>query len=370
VQGLTWRAYARVVTASAMNLLALGWDEAWQQAASAYAEVGQPGRVSRVDRGLCSVLTADGPVRASFGAAVLETMLADTLAGPCTGDWAIVRHWPDGPETVEALLARRTAVTRAEASGTSRGQLLAVNPDLAAAVIALHPEPNLGRVERLVSLAWESDARPLVVLTKADMVPDADEVAADVASAAPGVKVICTSTVTGQGVQELRDLLEERLTVALLGASGHGKSSLANALVGTDVLTAKRIRADGKGRHTSVRRELLVLPSGGCVIDTPGLRSVGIPGFAGGLSSAFPDIERLAAQCRFDDCQHATEPACAVRAAVEAGTLSIRRLESWNRLQREQRRMAARADVRLRGQLAKDSRHLSKKQRAANRLHP
>ncbi len=361
------RAYPRLVTATASLLPALGWDASWQQALAPYADTGMPGRIIRVDRGLCSVLTEGGLVRASFGSGVLETMAADTVAGPCTGDWAVVRRWPDGPETVEALLARRTAVVRAEASRTSRGQVLAANADLAAAVVALHPEPNLGRVERLLSLAWESGARPLVVLTKSDLVPDADQVAADVARVAPGVEVVCTSTTTGQGIDRLHELLGSHLTVVLLGSSGHGKSSLANALVGADVLNATGIRADGKGRHTSVRRELLLLPAGGCVIDTPGLRSLGIPG-ADTSPAAFPDIESLAAGCRFHDCTHGTEPGCDVRAAVESGELPVRRLESWVALKREQRRMAARTDARLRHELAKQSKHLSKQQRAAARL--
>jgi ribosome biogenesis GTPase len=358
------------VAAALVDLGALGWDESWQQSWLPHAQTGPPGRITRVDRGLCTVLTGDGPVRASFGAAVLTDMAADTLARPCTGDWAVVRQWPDGPVTVEAVLDRRTAVTRADASRTSHGQVLVANADVAAAVVALHPEPNLGRVERLVSLGWQSGARPIVVLTKADMVPDADLVSEEVARAAPGVAVVCTSTLTGQGIEQVRAIVERRLTLALLGSSGHGKSSLANALVGADVLCATGIGADGKGRHTSVRRELLLLPGGGCVIDTPGLRSLGLPGEWDGAVAAFPDLQRLAEHCRFDDCSHGTEPGCAVQGAVAAGELPVRRLESWQGLQREQRRMAARSDVRLRAELSRQSKHLSKQQRAANRRRP
>jgi ribosome biogenesis GTPase len=355
------------VTAPVPILEALGWDEAWRHAASPYGQVGVAGRVVRVDRGLASVVTADGLVRASFGAPLLEAMLLDTLAGPCTGDWCVVRQWPDGPVTVEAILPRRTALTRAEASRRSRGQVLAANVDLAAIVVALQPEPRMGRLERLLSLAWESGAVPLVVLTKADMVTDAGMLADDVARVAPGVDVICTSTVTGEGLDAIRAQLRGHLTMALLGSSGHGKSSLTNALVGADVLETLAIRADGRGRHTTVRRELVVLPTGGAVVDTPGLRGIGLPDSGDGLAAAFPDLAELAEYCRFTDCSHRAEPGCAVLAAVDGGELAARRLSSWRLLQREQLRMAARTDARLRSELDRQRKYLSKQARAGMR---
>ncbi len=358
------RAYPRLVTSSDVDLPGLGWDEAWRQASAPYAEVGVAGRVVRVDRGLVSALTAQGLVRASLGAGLLDAMAGDTLAAPCTGDWCIIRHWSDGPLTVEALLPRRTAVMRAEASRRSRGQVLAANVDLAAVVVALHPEPNLGRVERLLSLAWESGAKPVVVLAKADLANDADLQADEVGRLAPGVDIVCTSTLRGSGIDLLRSMLEGHLTLGMLGASGHGKSSLANALVGADLLATKRIRDDGKGRHTTVRRELVVLPTGGIVIDTPGLRGIGLLDGGGGLAAAFPDLEELVRGCRFSDCGHQSEPGCAVQAAIESGELQVRRLDSWRRLQREQQFMAARTDARLRAELAQRWRHLSKQARA------
>ncbi len=358
------------MTASVPVLDAIGWDHAWQEAFASYPQLGVAGRVVRVDRGLASVLTAHGLVRASLGPAVLEAMLVDTLAAPCTGDWCVARHWPDGPVTVEAVLQRRTAVTRAEASRRSRGQVLAANVDIAAAVVALHPEPNMGRLERLLSLAWESGAVPLILLTKADMVTDSRLIADDVARVAPGVDVVCTSTVTGEGIDAIRARLEGRLTIALLGSSGHGKSSLTNALVGADVLTTKRIRADGRGRHTTVRRELVMVPTGGAVVDTPGLRGIGLLDTRDGLSATFPDLAELARLCRFSDCGHRTEPGCAVLAAIDDGVLAVRRLSSWRMLQREQARMAARTDARLRAELDKERKHLSKQARAKMRNRP
>ena len=313
------------------------------------------GRVVRVDRGLVSVLTEAGPHRVSLGARVLAGLAADPTDGPCTGDWCVLRDWPDHRTTLERLLPRRTAVVRATAGEQSHGQVLCANVDVAALVVALHPEPGLAKVERLVTLAWESGARPLVVLTKADLAGDADLVAEDVAEAAPGVEVVVVSVVSGRGVDELRERLGGRLTMALLGSSGHGKSSLTNALVGAEVLTTRTIRDDGRGRHTSVRRELVPLPGGGAVIDNPGLRGIGLFDAEEGIAQTFADVEALAARCRFNDCAHQGEPGCAVAAALEDGTLPVRRFESWQHLQRELRWVASRSDARLRAERVKES---------------
>ncbi len=306
------------------------------------------GRVVRVDRGLASVLTEDGPRRASYGGGLLADIAADPTESPCTGDWCVLRDWPDHRTTVERLLPRRTAVVRATAGRSSHEQVLCANVDLVAVVIALHPTPVLSKLERLIALAWDSGAQPLVVLTKADLVSDAKLVAQDVRARAPRAEVLAASTVTGAGVDRLRGLIDGRHTLALIGTSGHGKSSLVNALVGADVLTTREIRSDGRGRHTSVRRELVVLPGGGAVIDTPGLRGVGLVAAGDGLAGAFAEIDALAAACRFADCAHVSEPGCAVLQAVEDGALPLRRFEGWQRLQRETDWMAARKKARLR----------------------
>ena len=319
-------------------------------AAAADASVG---RVARVDRGVAGVLTEQGPVRVSYGAGLLHEIAADATAAPCTGDWCVVRDWPDHRLTLEKLLPRSTAVVRATAGEQSYGQVLCANIDFAGVVVALHPTPVLTRLERLLALAWESGAQPLVILAKADVVGDADHVAEDVRAAAPGVEVICTSTVTGQGLDRIRELIDGTRTIALLGSSGHGKSSLTNALVRTDVLATKAIRDDGRGRHTSVRRELVVLPGGGAVIDTPGLRGIGLIDVDGGIARAFADVEELVARCRFADCRHEAEPGCAVLEALADGSLNLRRFESWQKLQREIAWMASRKDARLRAERAK-----------------
>jgi ribosome biogenesis GTPase len=342
----------------------IGWtpDVARAAAGSDLAGHGSVGRVARVDRGLVWLLTETGPRRVSLGGAVLAAMAADPLSGPCTGDWVVVEHWSDSRSTVERVLPRRTAVVRAVAGKQSHGQVLCTNADLVALVVALHPLPVLAKVERLLALAWRSGARPVVVLTKSDLVTDAQQVARDVAVAAPGVEVVVASGRTGEGVPALLGLVEDRLTLALVGASGHGKSTLTNALVGAEVLRTREIRADGRGRHTSVRRELVPLPGGGAVIDTPGLRGVGLTGVdpsgAGverlapsaepGFATAFLDVEAFAAGCRFTDCAHQGEPGCAVARAVADGDLSVRRVESWLHLRRELRWAAARVEARSR----------------------
>jgi ribosome biogenesis GTPase len=325
------------------------------------------GRVARVDRGLLSVLTEDGLRRATMGGALLGLVATDPTEAPCTGDWCLLREWPDHRVTAERVLPRRTSVVRRVAGKQSRGQVLCSNVDIAALVVALHPLPVLGKVERLVALAWESGARPLVALTKCDAVTDAAAVAEDVAAATPGVEVLTLSARTGEGIERLRARLEGRLTLALLGASGHGKSSLTNALVGSEVLATRAIREDGRGRHTSVRRELVPLPGGGAVIDTPGLRGVGLIDATHGLGLTFADVEAFAARCRFADCSHQGEPGCAVMRAVEEGGLPHRRFESWLHLQRELRWVAARADARLRSERSAESR---RRTRAARQPRP
>jgi ribosome biogenesis GTPase len=350
-----------------LDLVGLGWDDAWHEAASAYPGHGAPARVARVDRGLCTAWTAEGPVRTSFGSNVLEAVAADPLQTPCTGDWVLTRAWPDGPVTLEVVLPRRTAVIRAEASGSSRGQVLATNLDVAGVVVALQPEPNLARVERLLTIAWASGARPVVILTKGDLAGDADLIADDIRTMASGVTVMVTSTTTRRGLDAVRHLVPLGATLGLIGASGQGKSSLVNELVGAATLPTKAIRDDGRGRHTSVRREMVMVPGGGVVIDTPGLRGVGMQGTAGGLRAVFPDIEAASEQCRFRDCLHADEPGCAVRAAVADGRIAVRRLDSWTMLRLEAAGMSSRQAERVRAQAGKRSKFQSKQQKAALR---
>jgi len=357
-----------------LDLSLLGWDaswsDAWARACPDGADEISPGRVSRVDRGVLEVLTAEGPLRVTIGGDLLEAAAVQPSAAPCTGDWTGVRAWPDARLTAEFVLARRTAVVRAAASGRSHGQTLAANVDSVLVVASLAVEPDIGRLERLLALSWESGAVPVVVLTKADLVADAEVIRAEVLAAAPGIDVLLVSAVTGEGIDEIAAHVGPGRTAALLGQSGVGKSTLVNAITGADRLATREVRADGKGRHTTSHRELVLLPTGGVIIDTPGLRGVGIWDADEGIRQVFSDIEELAAHCRFTDCAHETEPGCAVLAAVEGGDLPERRLGSWRKLQREARWMAMRADARLRSEQSRKWRSITKSMRRHGVFRP
>ncbi|MEU5316769.1 ribosome small subunit-dependent GTPase A [Streptomyces sp. NPDC021056] len=330
-----------------------GWDDAWADEFAPYdAEGLLAGRVVRVDRGQCDVVTADGLLRADTAFVTPH----DPLRVVCTGDWVAVE--PGGnPRYVRTYLPRRTAFVRSTSSKRSEGQILAANVDHAIVAVSLAVELDLGRIERFLALAWESGAQPVVVLTKADLVPDAVTLAhlvQDVETTAPGVPVLTVSAHDGDGLDVLVAVVSGGTSV-LLGQSGAGKSTLANALVGEDVMDVRAARdVDGKGRHTTTTRNLLALPGGGVLIDTPGLRGVGLFDAESGVGQVFSEIAGLAERCRFHDCAHEAEPGCAVLAAVASGELGERRLESYRKLIRENQRIVAKTDARVRAELRRD----------------
>jgi len=327
-------------------------------------------RVCRVDRGAVDVLLADGSVaRAVIPHALLAAGLDDPTALPTVGDR--VRVDPDGGLGVEVVgvLPRSALFVRAVADERSRVQVLAANLDVVAITESCFPYPDLGRLERFLALAWESGSQPAVLLTKADLVADVVDLIAEVTAVAPGCPVLAVSAVTGEGVAAVRALCGGGL-MALLGSSGVGKSSLINALAGTEVMAVQEIRQDGKGRHTTAHREMVTLAGGGAVVDTPGLRSVGLAAVDEGLDRAFDEITELAEGCRFGDCGHDGEPGCAVAAALDAGTLDARRLESWRKLRREAAYMARRVDARLAAAERAKWRAISKQSRQMQRLRP
>ncbi|MYW14797.1 ribosome small subunit-dependent GTPase A [Streptomyces sp. SID2955] len=341
-----------------------GWDEDWADAFAPHTADGLlPGRVIRVDRGQCDIVTVGGTVRADTEFVVPR----DPMKVVCTGDWVAVDPGGD-PRYVRACLPRRTAFVRSTSSKRSEGQILAANVDHAVIAVSLAVELDLGRVERFLALAWESGAQPVVVLTKADLVPDPVTLAhlvQDVETSAPGVPVLTVSALHGEGLDVLVALVGSGTSV-LLGQSGAGKSTLANALVGTDVMDVQAARdVDGKGRHTTTTRNLLALPSGGVLIDTPGLRGVGLYDAGSGVGQVFSEIEQLAERCRFHDCAHETEPGCAVRSAVDGGELPVRRLQSYRKLVRENQWIVAKTDARLRSEIKKDWKRKGAEGRAA-----
>ncbi|OIJ96135.1 ribosome small subunit-dependent GTPase A [Streptomyces sp. MUSC 14] len=372
-------------SSSSLHPLALyGWDEGWEAEFAPYAGQGfLPGRVVRVDRGQCDVVTPGGTVRADTEFVVPR----DPMKVVCTGDWVAVDPEGSDPRYVRTLLPRRTAFVRSTSSKRSDGQVLATNIDHVVICVSLAGELDLGRIERFLALAMscssgeallhksalscESGAQPVVVLGKADLVPDPVTLAHlvhDVGTSAPGVPVLGVSALHGDGLDALVALVGSGTSV-LLGQSGAGKSTLANALVGADVMDVRAARdVDGKGRHTTTTRNLLVLPSGGVLIDTPGLRGVGLFDAASGVGQVFSEIEELAARCRFPDCAHEAEPDCAVRSAVDGGELPARRLESYRKLTRENQWIVAKTDARVRAERGRHWRRKEAEGKAAREL--
>ena len=368
------------VPTSSHALSPYGWDEDWAAAFAPYAEQGLlPGRVVRVDRGQCDLVTPNGPMRADTAFVVPR----DPMRVVCTGDWVAVD--PDGdPQFVRTLLPRRTAFVRSTSTQRSEGQVLATNIDHIVICVSLAVELDLGRLERFLALAMSSssgdallgdgrtgawaDPQPIVLLTKADLVPDVATLSylvQDIEAIAPGVQVLPVSSSTGEGIDVFRALVSGGTSV-LLGISGAGKSTLANTLLGEEVMDVKAARdVDGKGRHTTTTRNLLVLPQGGVLIDTPGLRGVGLWDAEAGVGQVFSEIEELAQRCRFHDCAHEAEPGCEVLGAIEDGTLAERRLDSYRKLLRENHRIAAKTDARLRSETMREWKRRGAEGRAA-----
>lgn len=341
-------------------LTSLGWDDYFASAAEPYAQTHLLGRVVRAERGFVHCLTDGGPLRA-------RQRLGDPVA--VTGDWLVLID-DDAGWWVDGVLPRRTVIERAAASGRSSAQVLAANVDVVLVTVPVFPEPKPAMVERLVALAWDSGATPVLVVTKTDLSSESAAIAADLGEAVPGVEVVAVSASTGDGVAELRAAVPAGRTACLLGRSGAGKSTLVNALAGSDLVETGEIRRDGKGRHTTTVRELIPLPDGGVLLDTPGLRGAGLWVGDEGLEKTFADVEALVAACRFSDCGHETEPGCAVLAAVADGRLPERRLASWRKLEREARWMATRADARLRAEQRRAWKLVHMEVRRSGRIRP
>ena len=327
-------------------LESLGWDAGWASELEGLEQPDLiPGRVAAQHRGEYAVWTESGDVRAEVaGALQYQRAVGGVL--PAVGDWVGLRgRMEGGRATIHAVLRRRSAIARKTADRNSVDQVLAANVEVVFLLTSLDDDFSLRRLERYLATAWESGAEPVVVLTKTDLCADVAEHVLEAEGVAVGVPVLPVSNVTGDGIEAVDAYVRPGRTAVLLGSSGVGKSSLLNRLAGRELMRTAEIAADGTGRHTTTHRELLRLESGGLVIDTPGLRELQL--FEGDLSSAFSDVEELAADCRFRDCAHRREPGCAVLAAVDNGVLELDRLRSWRKLQRELASIAARADKRL-----------------------
>lgn len=328
------------------GLEALGFTPALARAMAALEAEGlRPGRVvaGHTPR-LSRVATASGEVMAEL-AGRLRHQAKSPLDLPAVGDWVALRERPGGGAVIEAVLPRRTAFVRRAAGERSLPQVLAANVDTVFLVMGLDADFNPRRLERALVLAWESGAAPVVLLNKADLDPEAETRRAEIERLAAGVPVLVTAAKQGQGLPALERWLSPGRTVALLGSSGVGKSTIVNRLLGREKQKTQEVReADRRGRHTTSHRELIALPGGALLLDTPGLREIQLWAEGSGLQTAFLDLQELAAGCRFSDCSHGNEPGCAVRAAVAEGRLDPARLESFLKLQAELRALEVRED--------------------------
>lgn len=322
-----------------------GWSLELQDAFAPHAARGLiPGRVVVQQRGLYILATDQGEL-----AAGISGRLAHDAGGgeyPAAGDWVAAAARPEEhAATIHAVLPRRTAFVRRAAGPKLGEQVVAANVDVALLTASLNADLNARRMERYLAVAWQSGARPVVVLTKADLCDDPGDLIAEMEGVAFGAPVIAVSALTGEGLDAVRALMAPGETAVMVGSSGVGKSTLLNALAGQDLMATQGIREDdAHGRHTTTHRELVRLPGGALLLDTPGMRELGLWDSGDGVSATFEDIEALASSCRFHDCHHGNEPGCAVRAALEDGSLDPGRWKSYGKLQREIAHLERRED--------------------------
>ena len=318
----------------------LGWNERF---ASAFDDLGdkdlQPGRLAADYSTQFLVQLAGAAPLATLGHALREARLV------AVGDWVAVRKTAQATE-IRAVLPRQSAITREAPGAETAQQVIAANVDLVFIATSADTDFNLRRIERLLTVAYQSGAAPVIVLTKVDL-GDPDPFEAELATIATGVPVVAVSGRTGAGIEAVRAHLSRGKTAVLVGSSGVGKSTLINRLIGEELLRTADVHKSGQGRHTTSHRQLLKVPGGGLIIDTPGLREIQLWAGAEALAEVFLDIEELALGCKFTDCRHETEPACAVIAALDGGTLDPSRFASYLKLQRELRAIEVKADVRL-----------------------
>jgi ribosome biogenesis GTPase len=337
------------------TLEALGWTDQLTTDFEPHLAAGLvPGRVAVQHRGAYEVLGEAGELRADVAGRLLHEAASDAEL-PVVGDWVAIAPRPaEGAGTIQAVLPRRTRISRKTPWLAAKEQVLAANVDTVLITTSLNEDLNLRRLERYVATAWDSGADPVIVLTKADLHPDPEAAAAEVETVAFGVPVLVVSARTGEGLDDVAGIARPGSTLVLLGSSGVGKSTLVNTLAGEELLATNELRDDGRGRHTTSYRQLVLLPSGGLVIDTPGLRELQLWDVGEGLDEAFEDVTALFADCRFSDCAHDTEPGCAVRAALEDGRLDPARWESYLKLQRELEHLERRLDKRLQAEARRE----------------
>lgn len=327
---------------AAVNLKDWGWSARFARHFSQLRSGLIPGRIVSDASGVLRALSPVGEVEVKLRGKFRQMQDQEC---PAVGDWVALEQL-DSDFLVEAVLDRQTQITRQAAGRRTQAQVLAANIDLIFVISSLDRDFNQRRLERYLVTAWESGAKPVILLSKLDLCEAPGKFIDLAREVAPGVSVIAYSSVSGIGLVPIRREIHADTTVVLLGSSGVGKSTLVNTLLGRSLLKTQEVRdGDQKGRHTTTHRELVRIPSGGLLIDTPGLRELQIWEGESGLEQAFPDLDRLAEQCRFRNCSHEQEPDCAVIAAVRSGALSSERYQSYLKLRREAARQRQRRDI-------------------------
>lgn len=349
-----------------MPLRALGWNGHFEAFFNTLADPHHfPGRVATAHPGRWRVLGAAG----EFDATLAGRLRREEIA-PAVGDWAVLAHAGGEQAVIHAVLPRRTALARRAPGAAERVQVLAANVDVVLLVTSLDHDFSLRRLERMLTVVWESGAEAIVVLNKADACPETAARLREAAAVARGVSVFAVSARDGAGLDPIRERLGRGVTAVVLGSSGVGKSTLINRLAGDERLATSEVRAaDSKGRHTTTHRELIALPSGALVIDTPGLRELQLWASEDSLSDTFDDIAALAEGCRFRDCTHQGEPGCAVEEAVRNGALPAERLASHARLRREIAAHRRRTDPRGRQEERRWQREVNRVNRKQPKRH-
>jgi ribosome biogenesis GTPase len=351
------------------DLKTLGWRAHFEQAFAAYQDQGvEAARVALEYQGMYRVFTAGDEMLAEVSGKV-RYQATNRAAFPAVGDWVVIQRVPNEKKAViHAVLPRASKFSRKAPGETNEEQIVATNIDTIFLVQGLDNNYNLRRIERYLLMAFESGARPVIILSKADLCDELDARLLEVEQVAIGTPVHAISAKSGTGLEPLNQYLSAGVTVAFLGSSGVGKSTLINRLLGNERQKTQDVRAeDSKGRHTTVHRELIVLPSGGLLIDTPGMRELQLWDVDESLADTFADVETFARDCYFTDCQHNSEPDCAVKAAIADGMLKAERLESFKKMKREKEHLASRTDIKV--QLSRKEK-VKKIHKTYNRMKP
>lgn len=344
------------------TLTNLGWDNSMNKYLNNLDEDKTIGRIVSVYKNLYKIRTHIGEIYGSISGKISYSV-TEKSHYPAVGDWVIINRVGSTEERaiIHDILPRKSKFSRKECGNSTEEQIIASNVDICFICMSLNLNFNLRRLERYITMAWESGASPVILLTKADICGNIDELLSKVETVAFGIPVHILSIVSGFGLEEVRKYLSLGKTAVFIGSSGVGKSSLINTLIGNEFQSTKEIGTDDKGRHTTTNRELLILPEGGIVIDTPGMREFHILDSEEGFDSTFKDIEIYAKKCKFSNCSHTCEPGCAVKSAIDTGDLSIDRFNNYIKLKKESEFIAKKRAMEIERLNKKQTKKTSKK---------